>query len=206
MPAKLFDGRSHALSPLDAPIASGGAMRIADLSLWPRAGLKGSAATQWMIERGAVIPEINAAQPQRDGSLLARLAETEYLALAQAASAAEIPAGLPDFSLDGDNDAGLCPVPRFAGNAWFGLAGDRLAEMFAKMCGVDLRDGKFANHKVAQTIVAHTTAILVRDDAGSIRRFHVIVDWTTARYLWDALIEAMQEYSGAIVVPDLLAH
>jgi len=198
MPAKLFDASARAHSPISAPAGAAGSMRLADLSLWPRAGLKGGAASAWLEQRGAHLPAINAAARQKDGSLLARLAENEYIALAGSAHTNGPPCGLPDFDLGADREPGLCPVPRFAANAWFVLAGARLDEAFAKVCGIDLRPAKFANHLVAQTIVARTTAILVRDDSPKEPRFHVIVDWTTAQYLWDALVDATREYDGAV--------
>lgn len=198
MPAKLFDGRAFARSPIVAPAGAASAMHVADLSLWSRAGLKGSVASVWLSERGLLVPAINAAAPQRDGSLLARLAENEFVALAGDGRRDGIPCGLPDFTLGDEPEPGLCPVPRFAANAWFALAGARLDEALAKVCGIDLRPPKFSNHQVAQTMVARTSAILMRDDIGQMLRFHVIVDWTTAPYLWDALLEATLEYGGAV--------
>jgi sarcosine oxidase, subunit gamma len=199
MPDRLFDARAKANSPITALAGVPGAMRIADLSLWPRAGLKGRGASAWLASRDARLPAINTALPQRDGSLLARLGENEYLALAGSDRAAGIPCGLPDFALDGSPDPGLCPVPRFAADAWFALAGARLSEAFAKICGIDLRPHKFVDHSVAQAIVARTSAILVRDDLGTMVRFHVIADWSTAPYLWDVLVDAIAEYDGSIV-------
>jgi sarcosine oxidase subunit gamma len=165
-------------------------MRLIDHSSTPRSGVKGAAATERVREAGAVVPATNAAAPQSDGSLLARLGENEYLVLGTGA----LLEGLTAFRMGGDNEVGLSPVPRFAGTAWLSVTGERLDELFAKVCGVDMRPGKFANHQVAQTIVARTTAILIRDDLDEEHRIHIVFDVTTARYLKDALDDAMVEF------------
>jgi sarcosine oxidase subunit gamma len=209
MNAKLFDAQRLAISPVASATVVRGPIALADRSLWARAGVKGLSASAWLASRGANLPAINAAARQSDGSLLIRLAENEYASLAGASDSAGPPGGLPDFALDGNGEPGICPVPRFAANAWFTLDGDALPEMFAKLCGVDLRPHKFADHLVAQTIVARTAAILVRDDDAPGLRFHVLVDWTTAAYLWEALVDAMAEFespanrSRSQAVPDI---
>jgi len=70
------------------------------------------------------------------------------------------------------------------------------------VCGarwVDLRSKAFANHTVAQKIVVRVVAIVVRDDAGSLLRFHVLADATMAAYLWDVLRDAMTEFGGRVI-------
>jgi sarcosine oxidase subunit gamma len=166
---------------------------LSDLSREPRAGLKGSAATERLRELGAVIPALNAAELQTDGSLLLRLGANEYVAL----RATGLFERLTAFAMGSDNAPGLCPVPRFAGNAWFSLEGEPLDELFAKLCSVDLRARHFADRRVAQTIVARTSAVLVREDLEGRTRFHVLVDTATAPYLWDVLRDAMTEYGGS---------
>lgn len=165
-------------------------MQLDDRSTEPRSGVKGVAATERVRACGASMPAINAAATQSDGSLLVRLGENEYLVLGTGPLLSEVTA----FRIGGANDPGLCPVPRFAGTAWFSVAGARLDELFAKVCSVDLRRRRFADHQVAQTIVARTTAILVRDDHDGEHRVHVIADVSTARYLQAALTDAMAEY------------
>ena len=49
------------------------------------------------------------------------------------------------------------PVPRADSHCWFALSGLHAAEMFAKICGVDLRAHRFAEGAIAQTSVARMT-------------------------------------------------
>lgn len=196
MNAKLYDARGLARSPVSSTASPTGSLTLEDRTLWPRAGLKGGGATALMTAVGVALPGVNAAARQADGALLARLAESEYLALAAASEAPALPGGIPDFALGEDNAPDLCPVPRFAANAWFSLSGTSAAEMLAKLCSVDLRPRAFANGAVAQTFVARTTAIVIRDDDGPMLRFHLLLDWATADYFWRAVVDAMEEFAG----------
>jgi sarcosine oxidase subunit gamma len=108
------------------------------------------------------------------------------------------PAGLPAFSLGGENDPGLCPVPRFAANSWFTIAGDSAAEVLAKICGLDLQPKRFADHSVTQTIVARITAVAVRDDVAGQLRYHLLVDRTMTAYFFDVLRDAIAEFEDVV--------
>jgi sarcosine oxidase subunit gamma len=188
-------------SSSDAPISAQpgrtNPLRLIDLCAWPRAGLKGSAATAWLQARGTTLPEVHRAARQGDGSLLLRLAQNEFVALAGAANTVH-PAGLPEFSLGGENDPGLCPVPRFAANSWFAIVGDSAAELLAKICGLDLRPNRFADHTVAQTIVARISTVVARDDAAGQLRYHLLIDRTMSAYFFDVLRDAMTEFDGVV--------
>jgi sarcosine oxidase subunit gamma len=203
MNANLFDARRVANSPVGSATIVRGPNTLTDRSLWPRAGLKGSSATEWLASRVAILPPINAAAHQSDGGLLIRLADNEYASLAGTADSVGLPGGFPDFALDGNMEPGICPVPRFAANAWFTVDGQSIPEMFAKLCAVDLRLHKFADHLVAQTIVARAVSILIRDDVGATPRFHLLADWTTAAYLWEALEDAMAEFEPGRAIRDI---
>ena len=174
-----------------APTSS--ALSLEDRSLWQRAGLKGARATDWMRENGLPIPEINAALLSGNGWLIARLAPNEYAALASTPKTSG-PPPLPEFRIGGDNNPGLCPVLRSAANAWFRVSGPASATMFSKICGVDLRPKAFANGRIAQTIVARSSAIVVRDDDDGALAFHMLMDWATADYLWNAMTDAAAEF------------
>ena len=72
----------------------------------------------------------------------------------------------------------------------------RAAQMFAKLCGVDLRPGKFADGAIAQTSLARMNAVVIRDDRGGALAYHLLGDSASAAYLWDCLTDAMAEFDG----------
>jgi sarcosine oxidase subunit gamma len=87
-------------------------------------------------------------------------------------------------------------LPRRHSHFWFLVSGERAAQMFAKLCGVDLRPGKFADGAIAQTSFARMNAVVIRDDRGGALAYHLLGDSASAAYLWDCLIDAMAEFDG----------
>ena len=174
-------------------------MAIADISALPRAGFKGAVALDWLHGQGLEFADTpNASYRQPDGVLVTVLAPTEALLLsplaAPALSVTELAAAC---SLD--DGVARFPVPRADMNFEFLICGDCAADMFAKVCGVDLRATAFAVDAVAQTSVARLTAIIVRADLGAIPAFRLLGDSASAEYMWDSLLDAMAEYDGAVV-------
>lgn len=172
---------------------------LADLSPLPRCGFKGRGAAEWLAARGLVVPdESNRALRQEDGSNVLRLSPNEVLVLGslsggagpvarlEPAWAAEPPATTP---------RGF-PVPRAETHARFRVAGDRAAELFAKLCAVDLRPAKFAHGRIAQTHVAQLSAIVLRDDRGGRLAYDLLADSASAVYFWTVLCDAMAEFDG----------
>lgn len=168
---------------------------FADLSPLPRTGFKGDGTVNWLTAQGLEIGEAsNRAYSQADGALAARLAPGEVLVLdglTGGAGACE--------RLDGAWTPGagaFWPVSRRDGAFWFLVTGAHAATAFAKVCGVDLRPAKFPDHAVAQTSVARTNAIVIRDDLGAVPAFHLLGDSASARYMWRCLADAADEFGG----------
>ena len=189
----------------DPPSEARAARRLglADLSPLPRLGVKGAGTTDWLAGQGIEIPaESNQAVRQASGVLAGRLAPPELLmlgdpsgysgpidALSAAWRAAPTPPERPRGYL----------LPRRHSHFWFLLSGDCTPRMFAKICGVDLRAGKFADGRIAQTSIARMNAVVIRDDRGGVLAYHLLGDSASAEYLWDCLIDAMAEFAGAPV-------
>lgn len=188
----------------DAEAEAARRLGLADLSPLPRAGFKGAGTVEWLEGKKLAVPaESNRALRQKNGALAARLAPAEVLILGglgstvgglpvtlNAAWAAEpLPPAVPRGY----------PVPRQDSHAWFLIAGERAAAMFAKLCAVDLRPGKFDDLAIAQTSVARLSAIVIRDDRGATPAYHLLADSASAPYLWDVLLDAMAEFDGRLM-------
>ena len=76
--------------------------------------------------------------------------------------------------------------------------------MMAKICGVDLRAHRFANHCIAQTSVARMNVIVIRNDRGSAYTLDLVFDSASVVYLWECLDDAMAEFGGRVVGFDAL--
>ena len=176
---------------------------LADLSPLTRIGFKGAGMADWLAARGAPLgSESNRAYPVTDGILAARLAPGEVLLLGR---------------LDGNGEAiaafehsrsyelsGVWPVPRRDASFWFMATGEYSPAIFAKVCGVDLRPRLFRNHQIAQTSVARTNCIVVRDDLGGVPAYHLLGDSASAGFMWSSVLDAMQEFDGRPVGLDAL--
>jgi sarcosine oxidase, subunit gamma len=180
------------------PAASGPQLKLVDLSVLPRWGMKGRGAFAWLKTQGAITPRgDNRAEPQDDGSLIARLSPGEALILSS------VPDGRSSLALAIETippeGRGSCyPVPRRDSHCWFIVMGHDAPRMFAKLCGVDLAADQFTNGSIAQTSVARLSSIVIRHDIVEAVSFSILAESASAEYLLDCLIDAMSEFSGAI--------
>lgn len=188
-----------------ADAAGASPLKLIDLSVLPRWGLKGRDTFSWLAARGAATPGTdNTAQPQDDGSLIARLSPGEALILSSpAVGRSSLAAPLDELPPEG---SGACyPVPRRDSHCWFVVPGADAPRMFAKVCAVDLAPDQFPDRNIAQTIVARLSAIVIRHDIGGSLAFSVLAESASAEYLWDCLVDAMAEFSGAVCSGEVLA-
>lgn len=172
---------------------------LADLSTLPRSGFKGRGAPRWVEQQGAHLPDApNRAQVQEDGSLIARLSHEELLILCDLSLTSTLP-GTLQKSWSIDTAEKTYSLPRSDSHCWFALTGRHAAETCAKVCGVNLRTHKFADGEIAQTSLARVNAIIVRNDLGITPCFYILSDVSSAEFLWDCLLDAMQEFGGSPV-------
>jgi sarcosine oxidase, subunit gamma len=178
-------------------------MALADLSVLPHGGLKGRGTVEWLTAQGLTIAaDSNKAYRQPGGELAARLAPTEIFLLDSLAGSGSLINRLTDawqWAPNAPRPQQGYPTPRQDSHAWFMVTGSNAPEMFAKICGVDLRPAHFLIDAIAQTSVAKMSAIIIRADLGSTIAYHVCADIASADYLWTCLEDAMAEYGGRIV-------
>jgi sarcosine oxidase subunit gamma len=142
------------------------------------------------------------AYAQEGGALAARLAPTEIFlidSLDATGALVEKLNGAWNWGTEKPRKLIGYPMPRQDSHAWFMVTGVAAPEMFAKICGVDLRTHKFALGQIAQTSLAKMSGIVIRDDRGPIPGFHLLADVASAEYLWGAVLDAMSEFGGAPV-------
>lgn len=174
-------------------------MGLADVSTLPRTGFKGREAIAWLRTRDVHIGETNnQAYTQPDGSLAARLADTEVIVLGPRSGAAGLCDSL-NAACDAERPARCFQVPRQDASAWFLVTGAHASEMFAKICAIDMRLAQFPNGSIAQTSIARMNGIAVRHDIGETPVFHLVFDSASSEYLWRCFRDAMVEFNGAPV-------
>jgi sarcosine oxidase subunit gamma len=175
-------------------------MGIADLSVLPHTGFKGAGTVEWLQSQGLTIgADSNLAYRQEGGELAARLAPTEiFLIDSLAATGALVQKLDTAWGWGAEKPRKLIgyPMPRQDSHAWFMVTGSAAPEMFAKICGVDLRPHKFALGRIAQTSLAKMSGIVIRADLGPVPAYHLLADIASAEYLWGAVLDAMAEFGG----------
>jgi sarcosine oxidase subunit gamma len=165
-----------------------GGVTFTDLTLARRAGVKGPRTRQWLESMGfGPLPPPNFAVRSTSGALVVVLDESEALLLDAANKAT-----LWSFGSGAAISPGVYPVPRGEGTFWVAISGRSAADMFACVCGVDLRPSSFRNLQVAQTIVAKASAIIIRDDGLGDPGFHILGDISFGPYLATQFLTAAQ--------------
>ncbi len=176
---------------------------LADLSLLPRTGFKGKGTVEWLSGQGLSIgPESNRAYRQASGEWALRLAPTEILLIDSLGATGQLIDRLNGAWVWGEHTrrpAQGYPTPRQDSHCWFMVTGSSAPEMFAKLCGVDLRAEKFPPGQLAQTSMAKMSAIIARCDLGQVLAFPVLADLASAEYLFACIEDAMAEFSGKLV-------
>lgn len=168
---------------------------LIDLTDLPRVGFRGLDAAAWLQQRGYELPQApNQALFLADGGMVARLSQTEYLLLGSLSDRGErIAAEEAGWQLSAQRNYLL---PRQDSHAWLQLSGRHVAEVMAKLCGVDLRSAAFPVGSVAQTSVARLNCIVINAGSADLARFHILCDRASLGYFQSALLDAMGEFGG----------
>jgi sarcosine oxidase subunit gamma len=169
-------------------------LRFSDLSAGDRIGFKGPESSNWLSSRIAGLPS----QPNRltsiePGIVIGRLSSSEYSILALAVAGSGLVAGLR-ADWDAKTPAGCYVVPRFHSQALFGLEGEVIFDLLAKMSPVDFRERTFPVGAIAQTTCAKAVVQLYCLARAPQPRVLIAVDSTLATHLADCVADAMSEY------------
>jgi len=177
-------------------------LALIDLSVVTRIGFRGAnAKSQLDIAKLAVPSKPNRMKQSDDNALMTlRLSDNEYWVLDISTNMGEKLLGVS-----------AVPVPENCyrlycqdSHAWFMLTGQYIEQTMAKICGVDLRNASFSLGAIVQTSVAKVNAVIVRHEINNIPVFSLLSDSTSAEYLWDCLMDAMNEFDGHVVGTDAL--
>jgi sarcosine oxidase subunit gamma len=203
LPADAESNAGESRTPAAVSHADAASLKLMDLSLHPRWGLKGRNTFAWLAAKGATIPNLDStAQPQPDGSSVVRLSPSEALILSLSGDRPRLADALDLLPAQGFDSC--YPVPRSDSHCWFLLCGNQTPDVLAKLCGIDFAPARFVNWRVAQTNIAGLSAIAIRDDMAGSLAFSLLAENTGAEYLWDCIVDAMTEFGGVICAADTL--
>ncbi|PTU04279.1 sarcosine oxidase [Pseudomonas sp. HMWF031] len=171
---------------------------LVDLTEVPRVGFRGVDSVAYLLARGFTLPTSpNRALTQADGSLVARLSQTEFLLLGSLQDRGERIAD-EEARWEMDHSANYL-LPREDSHGWLLLSGVHIAEVMAKLCGVDLRPQAFASGAVAQTSAARINVIVINRGSVAAPAFQILFDRASLDYFKGALMDAMGEFDGTVL-------
>ena len=179
-------------SPLEGcgVIEGPGGLLLRDLSLARREGVRGAAARDWLSNQGHRLPDApNQIVASGESGFVMSLSHREFWLLQPVGDASSSRPASEAVAL------GVWPLYCQHSHAWLQLAGEPRAEVMAKLCGVDLSEATFPPGSVAQTQAARVSVIIaVHQNENDQPVFSIFVDQSLARYLWDAMEDAMGEW------------
>jgi len=173
--------------------------RLVDQTDLPRVGFRGNQSAEYLNARGFTLPEApNRATAQADGSWVARLSQSEYLLLGSPTDQGQRIAD-EEARWELDHRANYL-LPRQDSHACVLLSGGAIAQVMAKLCGVDLSTSAFKPGAVAQTSVARVNAIVIHSGSVDAPAFHILWDRASKEYFVGALLDALEEFGRGNVL------
>ena len=172
---------------------------LIDLTHLSRVGFRGTEARGYLNQQGFSTPERpNTLMIQVDGNVVGKLSTTEYIVLGSLQDFGEGVAHLEaKWSMQEDISNYL--LPRQDSHAWFMLTGEAIVFVMAKLCGVDLSEDAFKSGQIAQTSVARVNAIVLNVSDADCPKFSILCDRSASLYLWEVLLDAIQEFEGKVL-------
>ncbi|OUR80265.1 sarcosine oxidase subunit gamma [Marinomonas sp. 42_23_T18] len=168
-------------------------IKMQDATAFSRVGFRGQGVERFLAEQGLAVPSApNQSVLSDTGLVVLRLSKTEFWILDTDNAQHELIAALELAS------KGLSQVYRLYcqhSHAFFLIRGKEISNLFAKICGVDLSESAFAVTSIAQTSVARTNAIVVRQERNDEAFFLLLSDLASSQYLWDAIVDAATEFA-----------
>lgn len=167
---------------------------LLDLSVLPRGGIRGLAASEFLADNHWPIPEKpNKALETKEGDLVLRLSQKEFWLLSNPLSQGET---IDNFVAQPLPDKDCYSLFCQDSHCWLMMTGEHLPQIMAKVCGVDLRSDVFMIGSIAQTVTARVNTIIVHHQINQIPCFSILCDAAAGEYMWDSLLDAMQEFGG----------
>lgn len=193
--AALSMGRSKASAVLkNDTTAQDDILKITDLSLLPRTGVKGPGAAEWLGALGLTLPTApNSWHDLPQSGLIARLGQTEYLIDGNAMTVDKIKCSA--------RTPGVYPLLRQ--DMAFSLGGSRVNELLLQTCNVDFRILDADPSKLVMTSMVGVTVTVVPIKTGANPAYRLWCDGTYGPYLWKTLTQIINEPGDYVALDSL---
>jgi len=175
--------------------SSGGPLMLTDAS----------PTTKWLIRGevgGAVADRMDvpfgSSRPAEGGAFVLGSRPGEWIVVGPADAVAEVVAGLDGL----DSSEFVTALDWTHGRALFLVTGMDAPRMLEKVCSLDWSDAMTPDGAVASASVAKVTCDIARCDGDSAPSYMIFCDRSFGQYLFDALIDAGEEFGLAVGLPN----
>jgi sarcosine oxidase, subunit gamma len=163
---------------------------LADASCLVRMGVKGAAAEQWLGAHGlTALPGVNAWIRTAAGTLIARLARTEFFLEDDAGGTT-----VKRLREALHPAPGVYPVLRQ--DAALVLQGERVNDLLVQTCNVDFTAWALEQQTVVMTSIAGVSVLVAWQRYNGVPCYRIWCDGTFGPYLWETLLEIAVESGG----------
>lgn len=190
-----INGMQTALSfaAADVEAANSQELCICDVSSLDRFGVKGPNAASWLQTAGIILPDsTNSWALQKNGSLLMRLGNTEFLLEDRLENT--LAKTLANIPVDG---GGVHKVLR--NDASFIVSGEATERLFAQICAIDLEGDTLQANRLVMTVFAGVSVTLLKQSLNGQSVYRLWCDGTFGPYLWKTLLDIIEEQGGGPV-------
>ena len=160
-----------------------------------------SATVKWLVRASADGPAagrlaapFGSSRAAEGGALVLGSRPGEWIVLGAAGAVAGVVAGLAE--LDGSDF--VTALDWTHGRALFRVAGSDAPRMLEKVCSLDWSDPMTPDGAVASASVAKVTCDIARNDVDGAPSYLVFCDRSFGQYLFDALIDAGDEFGLSV--------
>lgn len=169
------------------PIVEGAALRLTDESSMSKFVIRAAPGTP----ARASLAQVFAGSRVSNDILIAGTRPDEWMLLGPAEPVQTRVEELP-------TDGHVSVVDWTHGRAQFRLTGDDAARTLEKVCGLDWSDAMMPDGAVTSGSVARVTCDLIRSDLESTPSYLILCDRSFGQYLFDALIDAGDEFDLSV--------
>ena len=175
--------------------ASAGALMLSDASAAVKWLVRGSAGGAAADRLGVPFGSSRATEA---GALVLGSRPGEWIVVGPVGAVAEVVAGIDEL----DPSDLVTAVDWTHGRALFRVTGSDAPRMLEKVCSLDWSDAMTPDGAVASASVAKVTCDIARCDMDGTPSYLIFCDRSFGQYLFDALIDAGDEFGLAVGLPD----
>ena len=184
---------------LNASVASGGAVKLTELSWRRRFGLKGPGAEPWLAARGFTMPATANSWQVTEDVWVGRLCTSEFLIEGLGAAQQRVLEAAQKLSA-ADRPQGVYPVARQ--DLVISLQGSALCEVLRQICSVDfaplLAAAGRGGGALVLTSMMGVSVIAAPQLSADESELTLWIDPSFALYFWSTLLAVAAEFGGGV--------